>query len=742
MQQTADDLVKQIETFHLLSPTEVAALRTKWFLAERAEQHDAARFCDWLRANHSLSDFVLSALSRGQANRLALNKYRLIDRLQSGPEAGDYLAADPADRHVHLQIIAPSVAHDATRFGRFRQVAQRAMNVRHPNVPRVLDLGHTPEVDYLVSEHIDGESLEEILKKRGKLPLDLAVRIFIMIFDALEALHHAGLWAGELTAGSLVLTSGDKGHGGRTVRLANFAFPKRLFDSSALNVSGQSASIPATDGSASVDLLPEAPEKPEQDVARLGRVLFRCVTGKEPAATNASVHIRQTAPDVPAALADLIDRMIDPDPARRPQTAAEVAAALRAVLSHSNGKAPVSDEKPVTPAAAPLSGVANPAPDLDPDALLSVEPSRPNEPEIARYFRAVMHHDGSDLHMAVGSPPMARVRNYIRPMAAPVLKRDEMQRLVEPLITPLARSQLDQTGGADFAFVVGDGEARFRVNLFKQRGLLLGLVARRVTSVIPTFDKLHLPPLLEKLCGYDQGLIIVSGVTGSGKSTTLAAMIDYINAREQVHILTIEDPIEYLFTNNKAIINQREVGIDVSDWHTALKHAVRQDPDVILVGEMRDRETFEAGLTAAETGHLVFCTLHSSSAPSTIGRILDLFPAEIHPAIRQSLAFNLKAIISLKLLPCIRPGLARIPATEVMVVNSMIRELIIRGEDKKLADAIRVCTLEGMNDFNESLRQLVLSGDLDTPTALQASTNPDALKMALKGIKISQGGLI
>ncbi len=739
MQATADDLVKQIETYHLMTAKEVGAVRSQWFLAERAEAHDGARFCEWLRANHTLTDFVLVALSRGRANRLALNKYRLIDRLQTGPEAGDYLAADPGDRRVHVQIIAPALARDLARFGRFQQVAQRAMNVRHPNVPRVLDLGHTPDVDYLVSEHLEGESLEEILKKRGKLPVDMAMRLFVMIFDALEALHDAGLWAGELTASSIVLTSGDKAQGGRTVRLANFAFPKRFFDSSALNVTGQTAATARTNGLADDDMLPETPAPPAEDIARLGAVFYRCVTGREPLPVKAPARVRQLVPDILPDLADLIDRTVDPDPSRRPQTAADVADAIRDFLNPDNARRNESEEKVARHAS---DGVANPSAELGDDELLSVEESRPGEPEVAKYFRAVMIHEGSDLHMAVGSPPMARVRNVIRPMDAPVLKKEDMQRLVEPLIGPLARTQLEQSGGADFAFVVGDNEARFRVNLFKQRGLMLGLVARRVTSNIPTFDKLHLPSLLEKLCTYDQGLIIVSGVTGSGKSTTLAAMIDYINAREQVHILTIEDPIEYLFTNNKAIINQREVGIDVSDWHTALKHAVRQDPDVILVGEMRDRETFEAGLTAAETGHLVFCTLHSSSAPSTIGRILDLFPAEMHPAIRQSLAFNLKAIISLKLLPCIRPGLARIPATEVMVVNSMIRELIIRGEDKKLADAIRVCTLEGMNDFNESLRQLVLSGDLDTPTALQASTNPDALKMALKGIKISQGGLI
>jgi twitching motility protein PilT len=259
---------------------------------------------------------------------------------------------------------------------------------------------------------------------------------------------------------------------------------------------------------------------------------------------------------------------------------------------------------------------------------------------------------------------------------------------------------------------------------------------------VPNFSKLGLPPVLEKISSYEQGMVIVAGVTGSGKSTTLAAMIDYINEREQLHILTIEDPIEYLFTSKKAVINQREVGIDVSDWTVALKHAVRQDPDVILVGEMRDRETFEAGLNAAETGHLVFCTLHASSASSTIGRILDLFPPDMHGAVRQSLAFNLKAIVCQKLVPSRKPGVQRVPTNEIMIVNPTIRELLIKGEDKKLPDALRIGLIEGMIDFNESLRQLVDRGDIDHEPALEASPNPEALKMAFKGIRLSQPGIL
>src|SRR5262249_14726371 len=252
--------------------------------------------------------------------------------------------------------------------------------------------------------------------------------------------------------------------------------------------------------------------------------------------------------------------------------------------------------------------------------------------------------------------------------------QEDMERLLLPIMSERMRRILEETGGADFAHVVGQDECRFRVNLFKQRGKL-SLVARRVNNKVPTFDKLGLPPSIEKLCLYDQGMIILAGITGSGKSTTIASMLDYINEREKVHILTIEDPIEYTFTDKRAVINQREVGLDVLDWHVALKHAVREDPDVILVGEMRDRETFEAGINAAETGHLVFGPIPAPSAPSTISRILDLFPGDLHGAIRQSLAFNLKAIICQRLVRSIKPGVARVPANEILLVNPTVREL-------------------------------------------------------------------
>jgi twitching motility protein PilT len=363
------------------------------------------------------------------------------------------------------------------------------------------------------------------------------------------------------------------------------------------------------------------------------------------------------------------------------------------------------------------------------------------EPKINVLFRTVMKYEASDLHLKVNLPPMMRLKGVIRKMDAPPISEEQMERLFYEIMNPRLRKLLEDTGGADFAHVIGQDECRFRVNILKQRGHL-GMVARRVNTKVPTFAGLGLPESIELLCKFDQGMIILAGVTGSGKSTTIASMLDYPNEREQLHTLTIEDPIEYLFADKKSVVNQREVGIDVIDWSTALKHAVREDPDVILVGEMRDRDTFEAAIHAAETGHLVFGTIHASTAASTLGRILDLFPADMHQAIRQTLAFNLKAIVAQKLLPSIKPGVHRVPTNEIMILNPTIRDLIIKGEDKKISDAIKIGFLEGMVDFTENLRQLVERGDVTKEVALEVAPNPDALKMAIKGIKVATPGIL
>jgi twitching motility protein PilT len=365
------------------------------------------------------------------------------------------------------------------------------------------------------------------------------------------------------------------------------------------------------------------------------------------------------------------------------------------------------------------------------------------ELEIDKMFRALVKLEGSDLHLKVGRPPYVRVNGSLRPMNRGPLDDAEAVRLIMPLLNEHRRKILDDTGGCDFAHVVEvDGEPwRFRVNLLQQQGHL-GMVSRRVNRFIPSFAKLNLPPIIEELCKFDQGMVLLAGVTGSGKSTTIASMLNYINANYRKHILTLEDPIEFTFTEDKCLINQREIGVDVSTFEIGMKHAVREDPDVMLVGEMRDRETFHTAIQAAETGHLVFGTIHASTAPSTIGRILNLFPQEMHAELRSAMAQNMKAILAQKLLPSIKPGVGRVPTVEIMTFSPTVRKLILEGRDDKLSDLIRMSARDGMQDFTISLKSLVDQELIDRSVALEVAPNVEALKMALKGIDVSQPGIL
>ena len=365
------------------------------------------------------------------------------------------------------------------------------------------------------------------------------------------------------------------------------------------------------------------------------------------------------------------------------------------------------------------------------------------ELEVDKIFRALVKLQGSDLHMKVGQAPIVRVHGDLKPLNRPPIENEEMVRLLVPMMDDRARRIFEEEGGADFAYVVDvDGvKWRFRVNMLKQLGKI-GLVARRVNNYIPKFEGLFLPPSMETLCHYDQGMVLLAGVTGSGKSTTIGSMLNYINSIYRKHILTLEDPIEFVYTEDKCLINQREIGMDVKDFEIGMKHAVREDPDIILVGEMRDQETFLTAIHAAETGHLVFGTIHASSAPTTIGRILDLFPEEMHGAIRSAIAFNMKGIVAQKLLRSIKPGVGRVPTVEIMTFTPMIQKLVLEGKDSKLPDAIRIGAAEGMQDFTMSLKDLIDKELIDRPTAFAVAPNKDALKMALKGIAVSQPGII
>ncbi len=357
--------------------------------------------------------------------------------------------------------------------------------------------------------------------------------------------------------------------------------------------------------------------------------------------------------------------------------------------------------------------------------------------DIEKIFIASAKNKASDIHIKPGMKIVFRVSTQLYDVGNKIYTNEEIKNLIYEIMTPMQIKMFEEEGSVDFAHSV-EGVGRFRINVYKDRGNI-AIAIRRVNTYIPTFSELNLPEeVMKKISHYPSGLVLIVGPTGQGKSTTLASILQYINMTRRVHIITIEDPIEYLFTDEKAIINQREVGIDVPTFSHALKYMLRQNPDVILIGEMRDAESVDAALVASETGHLVFSTLHASGAPQTIGRIIDLFPADKHDQIRQMLAFNLRAVICQKLLPSCKEGVKMVPVLEIMIVNPIIQKLILEKEDKKIIDVIRGSQEEGMQDFNQALHKWIKAGYLTEQVALKASPNPEQLKMMLKGIILTE----
>jgi len=351
--------------------------------------------------------------------------------------------------------------------------------------------------------------------------------------------------------------------------------------------------------------------------------------------------------------------------------------------------------------------------------------------------------NASDIHLQIGSNPLLRIKgDLIRLTEFPPMEYEGMQEIISRLLKGESfKKMLEEQGSIDTA--IGLHEiGRFRVNIFKQRGSL-SLTARRISNIIPDFESLNLPDSTSRISEFLDGLVLVTGPTGCGKSSTLAAVINNINKNRPCHILCIEDPIEYLYKNEKAIVTQRELGIDVASFKSALKYAVRQDPDVILAGEIRDSETVEFALQAAETGHLVFGTLHSSNASLSISRLLNFFPQERQPQVRKNISMHLRAVVSQLLLPSLKPEVHMVPACEIMFVSPLVSRLIAEGKDDKIIKAIKSGKNEGMQDFEDALIDLVNREFISEETAMRFTENPQSLEMKLKGIYLSEeGGIV
>ncbi len=356
---------------------------------------------------------------------------------------------------------------------------------------------------------------------------------------------------------------------------------------------------------------------------------------------------------------------------------------------------------------------------------------------IDRLLDTVVRQGASDLHLAVGKPPTLRLRGRLVELKTKTLEPTDTVALMKAIAPERAQNELQEEGGADFGFAYGE-EARFRVSIFRQKGVV-GLVLRQLPNRLMTFEDIGLPKICKELCRRPRGLFLVTGPTGSGKTTSLATMINYINENLDRHIITVEDPIEYYLDHKKSIINQREVGVDVPNFAEALRRALRQDPDAILVGEMRDLETIESAIRAAETGHLVFGTLHTTGASGTINRVIDAFPVNQQAQVRVQLSTSLMAVLSQQLMPRIdRKGM--VAAYEFLVVTPAIANLIRENKTFRIDSAIQTGKKFGMQLLDDHLWDLYSQGIISAEDMVDKSKNAGALieKVHRAGQKIGR----
>jgi twitching motility protein PilT len=356
--------------------------------------------------------------------------------------------------------------------------------------------------------------------------------------------------------------------------------------------------------------------------------------------------------------------------------------------------------------------------------------------DLDQLLRFAVERNASDVHIKVGSPPFIRVDGRLEKTPYEAVSPAETERIAFAIMPKLRAEEFLGTNEADFAYSVTD-VGRFRTNVFRQRGSV-GVVMRRVQGRVPSFEDLGLPPVVRRLAEYPRGLVLVTGPTGSGKTTSLATMIDHINETMQRHIVTIEDPIEVLHSDKNSIVNQREVGTDTLGFHEALKRVLRQDPDVILVGEMRDVETVRTALAAAETGHLVFSTLHTISATETINRIIDFFPPYEQRQVRMSVAGSLRGIVSQRLVEK-RDSTGRVPAVEVLVATGRVFDKVVNpDETHEIEEIIADGEYYGMQTFDQSLLGLYKRGLIDLREALAASSRPHDLRLMIEQFTMAQ----
>ncbi|HTI99734.1 MAG TPA: PilT/PilU family type 4a pilus ATPase [Dongiaceae bacterium] len=352
-----------------------------------------------------------------------------------------------------------------------------------------------------------------------------------------------------------------------------------------------------------------------------------------------------------------------------------------------------------------------------------------------KLLKVAVDGGASDIHLKIGTPVILRINRQLIAVEAPHPTKEWMDNVVKQVTPAHLKERLQADREVDFSYYL-PGVGRFRTNLFQQRGEWC-FAMRYVKTNVPSFEDLGLLPQIKNIAESPRGIVLLAGTTGSGKSTTLAAMIEHINAHSKKHIITLEDPIEYVFEDNQSVVEQREVGLDTQSFHHALKHVLRQDPDIIMVGEMRDATSFTAAMSAADTGHLVLSTLHTTNASQSVGRILDFFKAEEREQVRRQLAGTLRAVICQRMVGTLDGKMT--PALEIMINTPTVRKLLEENRLDKLAAAIETGTDDGMLNFNQALFTLVKEGKVSQKEALNKATNAQALEMNFKGIFLDEG---
>ncbi len=350
-------------------------------------------------------------------------------------------------------------------------------------------------------------------------------------------------------------------------------------------------------------------------------------------------------------------------------------------------------------------------------------------------LKAAVEGGASDVHIKTNAPFVLRINRQLVAIEAPNPTDAWMNNVVEKIVPPHARKRLDEDREVDFSFLE-PGVGRFRTNVFQQKGSF-ALAMRYVKTQVPSFEELGLMPILKDISAAPRGIVLIAGTTGSGKSTTLAAMIEHINANFKKHIVTLEDPIEFVFDDNQSVIEQREIGLDTLSFQHGLKHVLRQDPDIIMVGEMRDAVSFTAAMQAADTGHLVLSTLHTQNAAQSVGRILDFFRPDEREQVRRQLAGTLKAVVCQRMVTTVTGGVT--PALEILINTPTVRKMLEENRLEKLGAAIETSRDDGMQNFNQAMYDLVKARRISEAEALAKASNPQALDMMFKGIFLDEG---